>query len=124
MEEFIPIVAIVSTFGTIFGAIYIIFMTRHRERMALIESGMDADMLEPKKKRKYGLLKNGIIAMGIGVGLLVGEMLYTFTSMTEEVAYFSMVFLFGGASMLFYHSKVKALEEKEKADSFLEDDFG
>jgi len=124
MEEFVPIVAIVSTFGTIFGVVYIIFMSRHRERMALIESGMDADMLEPRKKRKYGLLKNGIIAMGIGIGLLVGELLYSFTNMTEEVAYFSMVFLFGGASMLLYHSKVKKLEEKERADSYLEDDFG
>lgn len=123
MEEFIPIVGIVATFGTIFGVVYIIFMTRHREKMALIESGMDADMLEPKKKRKYGLLKNGIIAMGIGVGLLVGEMLYTFTNMTEEVAYLSMVFLSGGASMLFYHNKVKKLEEKERADSYLEDDY-
>jgi len=123
MEDFIPIVAIVSTFGTFFGVVYIIYMTRHRERMALIESGMDADMLEPKKKRKYGLLKNGIIAMGIGVGLIVGEMLYSFTNITEEIAYFSMVFLFGGASMLLYHTRVKKLEEKERTNSYLDDDF-
>jgi len=123
MEEFIPIVAIVSTFGTIFGVVYMVVMTRHRERMALIESGMDADMLIPKKRKGYRLLKNGTIAIGIGVGLLVGEMLFRFTNITEEIAYFSMVFLFGGSSMLFYHSKVRKLEDKERAEAYLEDDF-
>ena len=123
MEEFIPIVAIVSTFGTIFGVVYMVVMTKHRERMALIESGMDADMLIPKKRKEYRLLKNGTIAIGIGVGLLVGELLFRFTNITEEIAYFSMVFLFGGSSMLFYHSKVRKLENKERTETYLEDDF-
>ena len=126
MEELIAIVAIVSTFGSLFGVIYIIFMTRHRERMSMIESGIDADMLRPKKRKgagSAGILKYGILGIGVGVGLLIGELLYTFTRMTEEVAYFSMIFLCGGISMLIYYSKAKKLEETKRADAYLDDDL-
>ncbi|UZR93922.1 DUF6249 domain-containing protein [Chondrinema litorale] len=126
MEDLIAIVAIVSTFGSLFGIIYIIFMTRHRERMAMIESGVEADLLTSTKRRKNkreGMLKYGIIAIGVSIGLLIGEFLYTFTRMTEEVAYFSMVFLCGGISMLIYYNQARKIEAKSKADAFLDDDF-
>lgn len=117
MQEVIPIVAITSTFGAAVLIIYIIRSSLHRERMAMIEKGYDATLLKPAANRdtgKYNSLKWGMVAIGVGVGLLLGNILESYVGMSDDVAYFSMIFLCGGAGLVLYYlivSRQKGTEQ-------------
>ena len=95
MAEAILIPLIV--FSSIFGIFFVWVSTRNKERMALIEKGADASLFATKKKSFTNItLKVGMLAVGIGVGILMGSLLSNYTTLGEEVAFPSMIFLFGG----------------------------
>jgi len=107
MEEiFIPLIV----FASIFGVFYVFLTTRNKERLSMIEKGADASMFLTKKQHNGYTLKFGMLAVGVAIGLLVGSIIAETTNLPEEVAYFSMVFLFGGAFLIGNHF----LEEKKK----------
>jgi hypothetical protein len=109
LENLIPIIAIIFTFGIpgliIFWAIY----TKHRERMRLIEKGVT-----PEDARKYfgkavlrnrnlnSSLKWGIILLFLGLGIFISNIL-------SEVYFFSdgisagLIILFIGLGFLLYY---------------------
>lgn len=105
------VVAIISVFGII--PLIIFLVHRHRERKALIEKGLSAELLvSASKDRTQESLKYGILLVGLAIGILIGNILDTYTRMSEEVSYFSMIFLFGGIALLTFYS----LTKKQKND--------
>jgi len=112
MAESILIPLIV--FSSIFGIFYVWVSTRNKERMALIEKGADASLFATKKKNFTNItLKIGMLAIGIGTGILMGSLMSSYTALDEEVAFPSMIFLFGGIFLV----GNAFLEKKNKADS-------
>lgn len=108
-EILIPLIV----FASIFAVIYVFLNTRNKERMAMIEKGADASLFATKKKNFRNItLKIGMLAVGIGVGILMGSILDSYTTIDEEVAYPSMIFLFGG---LFLVGNA-FIEKKEQTD--------
>ena len=92
-----PILIPLIVFSSIFGMVYVFLNTRNKERMALIEKGADASLFATKKNHRSNLtLKFGMLAVGIGIGILIASILESYTVLDEEVAYPSMIFLFGG----------------------------
>lgn len=110
-EEIIVPIAI---FATMFGILYVFFTTRHKERLALIEKGADASLFQSKRNStKHNTLKAGMFLVGIALGILFGNILEVTTQLKEEVAYFSMIFLCGGLSLvLFYLYEKKMVKEQ------------
>lgn len=105
------VVAIISVFGVI--PLIVFLVHRHRERAALIEKGMDISLLQGEKKcRTLESLKYGILLIGLAVGILIGNILDAYTRLNEEVAYFSMIFLFGGLALLIFYSIAKKQESE------------
>ena len=51
--------------------------------------------------------------MGVGIGILLGNILANSTSLEEQVSYFSMVFLFGGGSLISYYLIAGKIKNKE-----------
>ena len=102
-EILIPI----AFFITAFGILYVIFSTRNKERLALIEKGADASLFQSKRNNKHHSLKAGMFLAGIGLGILLGNILDVTTQLKEEVAYFSMIFLCGGFSLIFFYLYAK-----------------
>jgi L-cystine uptake protein TcyP (sodium:dicarboxylate symporter family) len=100
MEEIIiPIVV----FATIFGIFYLFITSRHRERMGLIDKGMDASMLYADKQsqgknRRLILLNSAFILVGIGVGITFGILLHNATG--EEAVYPASIFTMAGLGLL------------------------
>ena len=105
-EILIPI----SMFAMILGIVYLAM--RKKERMALIAKGLPADLLETKKSGSKSSLKWGMVFLGVGLGILLGRILAEYTSLGEEESFFSMIFLFGGLSLLLYYFIEKNLEKK------------
>ncbi len=84
---------------------------RRRERLTLIEKGMDASIFSTKENNNsFVSLRFGMLFIGVGFGVLMGNILSVTTSLDEEVAYFSMVFLGGGIALVANY----LIEKKEK----------
>ena len=68
--------------------------------MALIERGSDASIFASRNGEGISLtLRLGLLAMGIGAGILLAEALYT-AGMREDIAFPAMIFLTGGMGLL------------------------
>ncbi len=109
---FIPIVISLGAF------IMVVFLRRYEkeERLKMIEHGMDPHS-EVQKRRGSGL-KFALVAIGVGIGLLIGNMLDASGLVYEEVAYFSMGFIFGGIGLLVgYVIEAKQLREEQQRES-------
>ena len=111
-----PVVVFLALFGTIFGIAYVFLTTRNRERLALIEKGMDASMFATKGTKfsiaKF-ILNLALLFMGIGVGIFVGNYLSDSLQMDEDFMIPSMLFVFGGLGLVVGFFITRRLEDKE-----------
>jgi hypothetical protein len=105
-----PLIAFIAFFAMVFGIMYLHYTTRNRERMALIDKGADASLFNTGKEGQKSsiswnrfTLKIGMLFMGIGVGLIVGASLANLNLMPDGPSYLSMIFLFGGLSLVLFY---------------------
>ncbi len=114
MSEVI-IVAII--FGALFGVVYLYFSTRNKERLTLIEKGADASLFYSTKKKKtlpWVTLKFGMLFVGIAFGAAIGILLMSsFSINAEELFLVSMIFLFGGLSLIGNFMVERKLRKKD-----------
>jgi len=112
------IVVSVSLFAMIFGIVYL----AKREKMAMIERGMDPRKYKPQTA-PFQNLKWGLLLIGGGLGLFLAYLLdhSLFARMNEmddsgSVAiYFSMIAIFGGLG-LFASYRIEKKEDDKKVD--------
>jgi hypothetical protein len=97
----IPIISVIGFHAAVIYWIHMYYTSRHRERMALLESGQDARIFA-KRQRPERILKFGILLFSVGAGIFCGYFLERM-GMDEEPAYFAMIFLFGGAGLISYY---------------------
>lgn len=102
----IPMVLFTGLFAMIFGIYYL----RNRERMAMIERGMDPH--KQQERNPNAILTWGLLLIGSGLGLFLAYILdntLAFTKDQDNVAiYFALIALFGGAGLfLAYHIQRK-----------------
>lgn len=114
---FIPIVTVIG------GIVMVLFLRYYEnvERMAMIEKGMDPYRARPKSSTHISpstTLRFALLAIGAGLGVLFGNILEKSVGLDEEVAFFSMILIFGGlgllGSYLFELRMVKREKEAEK----------
>ena len=109
--------AMTGFFGSIILGLYLYYTTRHKERMSLIDHGMDASVFTPGKKAfSSGALKFGLLFLGVGVGILVGTVLSA-VGLQEEPAYFSSMLIFGGLGLVSYYRIERKRNEADKYDA-------
>ena len=110
---FLAIVLNVIVFGTIILVVRYIVQARNKERMALIEKGVDLSEFYAKKKDGgNNILKFALLLIGIGLGLFLGFVLADFVSLPSAAVVISVTLLFGGISLLLYHWISKRKEFK------------
>jgi hypothetical protein len=104
------LVGFIAFFATVFGIYYVHITTRNKERMALIEKGADASLFNTGKEGHASLfnwnkltLKIGMLFMGVGLGIIAGSILDSMQVMPDGPGYVSMVFLFGGLSLVLFY---------------------
>lgn len=94
-------------FAMIVAIVYL--RQRRQERFLMIEKGIDAKMLDVPKSSSHSL-KWGILLVGLGLGMLIANALARTVYFRVEEAYFAMLFLFGGISLLLFYF----LDRKQK----------
>jgi hypothetical protein len=82
--------------------------------MAMIEKGADPSLFRTPNGRNNAL-KFGMLLVGIATGILLGNVLVESAGMNEEVAFFSMIFLCGGASLVMFHFTGRRKEARDAA---------
>lgn len=102
---FVPL----AFFLAIFAILYVYWTTRTKERMALIEKGLDVSIFK-NECSKYTLLKWGIFLISVGFGVLAA---YLLSQVINEVAaHFAMILLLGGIGLIVANLLTNKLEKK------------
>ena len=96
-----------------FAMVVLLRKFQNTEKLKMIEHGMDPGTHSPKSRGSG--LKFALVAIGIGIGLLIGSVLDSSGIVYEEVAYFSMGFIFGGIGLLIgYIMESKQIKEEQE----------
>ena len=108
----IPIISILGFWGAVITWIFMYYRSRHQQRMALIESGMNADIFSEKKlDDKYSALKFGMLLTGIGLCFFLGIVAETTLNLEEGLGIFPMTFVGGGLGLILYYRIMSAKDE-------------
>lgn len=105
-----------SFFLAVFGVFYLYLSTRNRERLALIEKGVDASIFMSGSKSKTPfykviLLNLALLLMGIGLGTFIALLLTTYTSLNADGVYPATIFTMAGVSLFVGFNMTKKMEE-------------
>jgi hypothetical protein len=123
-EILVPIFGMLTSFSSIFGIFYIYMTIRNKERMALIENGLNPKAFENQENNglKRWILRLSLIAIGIALGILfafvIVEAFYIGSLRKvhiESVLYPACIFLFGGLGLLSSYFVELKLDKKEKS---------
>jgi len=112
----VEILVPIALFATVFGIVFIAISAKNKERLALIEKGADASIFKQANQShgRYNALKWGLVVVGVGIGLIFGNIFEMNNIMDDEVAYFAMIFVFGGLGLLIYYLLIRKIKpEKE-----------
>jgi len=90
----------IGSFAAMFGVIYVYLMTRHRERMSMLEKGIQISPFNSIRYSNFLTLKYGMLLVGIAVGILMGHVATYQWGVARSTAFLAMVFLFGGLSLV------------------------
>lgn len=103
----------ISLFTAIFGIVYLFLSTRNKERLALIEKGVDASIFRTNGNsfQKVILLNLALLLMGIGIGVFMALLLATYTSLDKGAVYPAMIFLMAGISLFIGFIMTKNLDK-------------
>lgn len=114
----IPMVVSVAMFATIFGIVYL----RNREKMAMIERGMDPRAHKPYPA-PYRNLTWGLLLLGAGLGTFIAYLLNHTTSLYGHhdsfFLYISLIAIFGGLG-LFTSYRIEKKEVLDKNPQYFE----
>lgn len=101
---FVPIVALICGSGFAFGVAAIAIRARNKENVMLIERGATAqEIYSARKSNPWSALKNGLLLIGLAVGLILAAILDEFVDLSSVSIYFSCSLLFGGLGLIAYY---------------------
>lgn len=91
----LPIIISLGLFLMIFGLNYL----KSRERMALIERGIE--LKDPAlRDRTSSVLRNSLLFIGVGIGLTIAYFISANSEAEGSAIYFPLLFIFGGLGLL------------------------
>ena len=90
--------------------IYKFIVSKHKERMAMIEKGLVSSGMDSRKYSRASTLRNAILFISIGLGLLLVSV-FEFKSFVADL---SVLLIVGGAGFIVYYLMVlKRMDKTE-----------
>jgi hypothetical protein len=119
--EVVGILVPLSFFAMVFGIVYL----AKREKLAMIERGMDPRRYKPQSA-PFQNLKWGLLLIGAGLGLFLASVLdrtlFIETQRHNEAIYASLVAIFGGLGLFIsYLIEKKEVLDKAKPAAYVEE---
>ena len=101
----------ISLFAMIFGIVYFAIITNHRQKIAMIEAGMNP-VEENRKEKSHNKLRAALLFVFVPLGILIGRMVFPSLKMEAEVCQLIFAFLFGGLALTLTYIIEKAVLNK------------
>jgi len=108
MELFSIALMVLTALILIVSLSYIIITTRHKEKMTLLEKGLDPK--EYLKDRFFlNALRAGMIFLGVGIGFLTAFSIdeFVLTNNENPAIYPGLILVFGGISQVIFYNTCK-----------------
>ena len=102
-------------FAVVFCILYIFFSTRNKERLAMIEKGVDPSMFAARNS-KGRTLRLGMLAIGVAAGIILAVLIDEYTVLDNEAMYPAMIILFGGIALVLNHFLEKKGQSGEDSE--------
>lgn len=100
----------IAFFLALFAILYVYWTTRTKERLALVEKGMNAGIFKGECSQ-LALVKWGIFLVAIGLGVVAGFVLSK--AIDEVVAFFTAILVCGGVGLIVaYVVTTKLMKDK------------
>ena len=103
----------VAAFIAVFGIAYVFLTGRHRERIAMIERGVDAKIFTEESQSISYTLKFGMLFVGIALGILVNNLVAVYFYL-EMFSMVGLIFLFAGLSLIANFMVERKFEKKKE----------
>ena len=123
LEQIVPMIAIIFTFGIPGIIIFWWLYTKHRERMRLIEKGLTPEEVKSyfadanvKPKNPYSSLKWGILLTFLGIGIFVANLLEGLYDLEEGVM-MGIIVLCAGLGFLVYYGVVSSKIKNQQSNA-------
>lgn len=84
--------------------------------MALLDRGLDPKSFE-SPNNGFSTLKYGLLFTGVGLGILLANIIVSVGAMDKEPAYFSFVALFGGIALIIDYLIEKSILKHHQNES-------
>ena len=106
----------ISFFAMLFGIFYLMYSTRNRERLALIEKGVDASIFMKGRREstpmwKIFILNLACLLIGIGLGFFIALIITTYTELNDGAVYPAVIITMAGIGLLVGYTKSKDLDK-------------
>ncbi|MES2809775.1 MAG: DUF6249 domain-containing protein [Bacteroidota bacterium] len=88
----------ITLFAAVFGMVYIYLMTRHRERMAMLERNLVSSPFHTSNFNNF-TLKTGMLLVGLSIGFFIIFIIEQ-GGTHSDVINVAIVCLFGGLSLI------------------------
>jgi len=93
-------VGVLVPLGFFFFIIVLVYLGHQKKiRLALIEKGLDPDTFK-NESHKNTATRIGLFMAAVGVGVLIANAIAALGWLSEEVAFISMFFIFGGVALI------------------------
>lgn len=112
-EALTGILIVLGFFASVTLSLYYYFKVRNKERMAMIEKGTVLP-IKQKQRNPIRSLKAGIFLMGIAIGIFLGHIVGSYTSIDDVVSFFVMILLFGGIALSLNYILELKLKKREE----------
>lgn len=121
IELLIPIVAILSTIALpiTLGVVFALKSEKqkHIERMELIKQGLIPPTKDEGTSNRLKSLKNAVVLVGLGLGLIVGLIIVKTTNVSDGNAFWvvgpSVLIFLGVAQLVYFFLSKRAVETEE-----------
>jgi hypothetical protein len=90
----------IAAIGAIFVILYVVLMSRFKERMALMEKGLSPKDFNNKHAVQSVTLRFGLLLIGTSIGIMLGNFVASHTDVPRQGAFIAMMFLFGGLGLI------------------------
>ncbi|MCB0476635.1 MAG: hypothetical protein KDC84_00630 [Crocinitomicaceae bacterium] len=103
-EVLVPI----SVFAMSFGIAYIAIMSNHREKMSMLEKGINPKDYDLERKKHKDSRKGAMVLIAVGLGLFLGNVIQENHSIPgSDVAIPALICLFIGIALFAYHGMAR-----------------
>lgn len=122
INDLIPVIAIICTIGLPIAMAIVLGVQalkgRHAERLSMIEKGIMPDGSNKKEKpaNLYSALRNGLVMIGLALGLIVGLLVDPYIPHVSSYGSMSIpafTIFFGGIGFLVYFFFSRKMKQKE-----------